>query len=162
MLEGWGIGEGMMPTSPSGPRCRYKPVAGKYGDRQRSFRAAGGRASPKGFLRAEIRSLFYHEAFDRQRSFRSEISRVPRRTEIRSLSPHFRCSCLQNCRGLAKMVTGNEVSAVRSLAFPAGFWRAEIRSLSPHLPRFGRIWGVLCVRRRCLEVIVMIGVVGRD
>ena len=53
MLEGWGIGEGMMPISPSGPRCRYKPVAGKYGDRQRSFRAAGGRASPKGFLRAE-------------------------------------------------------------------------------------------------------------
>jgi hypothetical protein len=94
MLEGWGIGEGMMPTSPSGPRCRYKPVAGKYGDRQRSFRAAGGRASPKGFLRAEIRSLSPHfrcsyrpvaelsrpgKNGDRQRSFRSEISRVPRR-----------------------------------------------------------------------------------
>jgi hypothetical protein len=94
MLEGWGIGEGMMPISPSGPVVatslwRGNMVTGN----EVSARRVVGRPL-RGFCARKIRSLSPHfrcsyrpvaelsrpgKNGDRQRSFRSEISRVPRR-----------------------------------------------------------------------------------
>jgi hypothetical protein len=58
------------------------------------------------------------------------------RAEIRSLSPHFQLgeggSAGRSLVAAGKMVTGNEVSAVRVSRGPRVVLRAEIRSLSPH------------------------------
>jgi len=135
-----------------GPKCGglAKMVTGNEVSAVRSV------TFPARFRRAEIRSLSPHLP---NRAFPLPVEGCPGSSAggdvvgagISLLGP--------KCGGLAKMVTGNEVSAVRSVTFPARFRRAEIRSLSPHLPNrtfprisVGLVLRVWCLRRGCLPI----------